>query len=328
MNERKLVNFGNRVRERRLEMRLSVRALADMAGVSPSYISAIETAHNSTTGRAPEPSVSVAERLLRALELPPTRFAKLDDHDGEATDACNHLLLYRLGARRSRVKPTLDQLFGDRVDQWFCVTDPRGAPEDAADMISWPWAFGANPYPDDYFVPARILEALELELRKYAKRGSSRRSGLVIADCSTVMRWVVNPDAEVDFETRWVERSGDVMKRVFGQAPVANVCVYDHSDLETLSTRIDVLDTIMRLFGSHTNVAAIDSEDRIQKGSSAVAAILRECRPGGVSSTAWWSLTSAAAATLARDRCIDSDIPGHSTRPSRQGPSSRRRVGS
>ena len=65
----------------------------------------------------------------------------------------------------------------------------------------------------------------------------------------------MNPESEVDFETGWAELSGDVMKRVFGRAPVANVCVYDHSDIESLSARIDVLDTLMRLFSSHSNVA-------------------------------------------------------------------------
>lgn len=302
ISERKLVEFGRSVRERRREMRLSVRALAEIAGVSASYISAIETARNPTTGRAPEPSILVAERLLKALALPPTHFATLCEHDDDRADACNHLLLYRLGMHRDRLKPILVQLFGDSVDQWFCIGDPRGATEDAADMISWQWAFGVNPYPDDYLEPARILEALELELRKYANRVSARRSGLVVADCSTVMRWVVNPEREVDFETRWVVGSGDVMKRVFGQAPLANVCVYDHSDIESLSARMDVLDTLMRLFSCHTNVVAIDSENRIQKGPAAIAAILRECRPGGVSSTAWRSLTSAAAVTLARYR--------------------------
>jgi transcriptional regulator with XRE-family HTH domain len=301
IDEHRLVDFGHRIRERRLALRLSVRALAGMTGVSPSYISAIETARNSTTGRAPEPSIGIAHRLLSALELPPTHFARLSEND-DRTDACNHLLLYRLGMHRGPLKPMLDQLFDDSVDQWFCIADPRGVPEDGADMISWLWAFGANPYPDDYLEPARILESLEIELKKYADRVSPRRSGLLTADCSTVMRWVVNPESEVDFETGWAELSGDVVKRVFGRAPVANVCVYDHSDIESLSTRIDILDTLMRLFTSHTNVAAIDPENRILKGSAAIAAILRECKPGGVSSTGWRSLTSAAAVTFARDR--------------------------
>ena len=89
------------------------------------------------------------------------------------------------------------------------------------------------------------------------------------------------------------------MRRVYGCAPVANVCVYDHSDMESLTNRIDLLDTLLRLFSSHTNVAAIDSEDRIHRGPTAVATILRECKPGGISSTAWRSLTSAAASALA-----------------------------
>jgi transcriptional regulator with XRE-family HTH domain len=224
IDERKLVDFGHRVRQRRLALRLSVRALADLAGVSPSYISAIETARNSTTGRAPEPSIGVAERLLRALDLPFTHLARLCERgEDRPVDACNHLLLYRLGGGRGRLRPILDQLFDDSVDQWFCIADPRGAPEEAADLICWDWPFGANPYPNDYLEPGRILEALELELGKYVGRVRPRRPGLVIADCSTVMRWVVNPECEVDFEMHWAELSGNAVRRVYGQAPIANV---------------------------------------------------------------------------------------------------------
>ena len=166
-------------------------------------------------------------------------------------------------------------------------------------MICWHWPFGSDPYPNEYLEPARILASLEQELRKSARRVKPKRPGLVIADCSTVMRWVVNPECEVDFESQWSDLSGDVVKKVYGHAPVANVCVYDHGDIESLSSRLDVLDTILQLFTSHTSVVALDSENRIHHGPSAVAAILRECKPAGVTSAAWRSLTSAAAATLA-----------------------------
>jgi len=303
-DEHRLIDFGHKVRERRIAMRLSVRALADLAGVSPSYVSAIETARNSTTGRAPEPSIGVAERLLKALDLPPASYlARLCEHNEDRDgDSCNHLLLYRLGARRGPLKPILDQLFDGSVDQWFCIADPRGAAEQTTDVICWHWPFGADPYPNEYLEPARIVETLELELRKHADRLSPKAPGLVIADCSTVMRWVVNPECEVDFETQWAEASGNAMKRVYGRGPVANVCVYDHSDIEALSTRIDLLETLLQLFTTHTNVVAIDSEDHLQRGPAAIATILRECKPGGVSSTAWRSLTSAAALAFVRDR--------------------------
>lgn len=294
-----LVEFGRMVRERRVEKRLSVRALAEMTGVSASYISAIETGHNATTGRAPEPSIGVAERLLKALDLPPIQLERLCRYqDTQAPHHGDHWLLYRLGTRGS-LKPILDELFADRVDQWFCIADPRTAPEVSDGLICWHWPFGSEPYPNDYLEPARILESLECELMKCARLVKPKRPGLVIADCSTVMRWVVNPECEVDFESRWAEVSGDVVKRVYGRSPIANVCVYDHSDMESLSARLDLLETILQLFSSHASVAALDSDNHIRKGPSAVATILRECRPAGVSTTAWRSLTSAAAMSYA-----------------------------
>src|SRR5690242_20266015 len=48
--------LGIEVRDRRTRLGLSVRALARHAGVSPAYITAIETARNPSTGRPPVPS--------------------------------------------------------------------------------------------------------------------------------------------------------------------------------------------------------------------------------------------------------------------------------
>ena len=61
--------LGTEVRDRRTRLGLSVRALAKHAGVSPAYITAIETAHNPSTGRPPVPSLAIVTRLAAALGL-------------------------------------------------------------------------------------------------------------------------------------------------------------------------------------------------------------------------------------------------------------------
>lgn len=284
-----LLAFGRRVRARRESLGLSLRAVAGLAEISPSYLSAIESGRNPATGRPPEPSVGVADRLCRALDLTPVRMLGACAHD--------HALLYRLDDAHGGLAGLLDCAFGDTAEQWIRIDDPRDETADTA--LSWRWPYGGGPYPDDYLVPDRIFAALESRMETAAAHVTSTAYGLAIADCSAVMRWVVNPDAEVALEDIWADRAADVLTRCIGRGPVANVCVYRHADLEALSGRIDTLDAILRLVGAHTRTVAVTRSGAVLHGPDAVGAILAESRPGGVSANAWDRMVRAAAQGLA-----------------------------
>lgn len=298
-DQAKLIEFGQRVRTRRKLLRLSIRKLAEDSQISPSYLSAIESGRNPATGRPPEPSIGVVERLTTALGLSGPVFSA----EGECPcgSACgdNHVLLYRLDDNSRDLTEILRIAFGTEVDQWLCISDPRIAPERRDGVIAWQWPFGRFPYPDTFLVPDRICDALETQVKGLAGRVTSEDYGLVIADCSAVMRWMINPEAEIDFEDRWVERSTDILKRHIGRVPKANVCVYLHRDLEALDGKIDVLGAILSLFASHTRTVVVDPSGAVLKGQEAVSAILAESRPSGVSSSAWRTLCGAAARSYA-----------------------------
>lgn len=298
-DQARLIEFGQKVRERRKLLRLSIRKLAEESLISPSYLSAIESGRNPATGRPPEPSIGVVERLTCALGISGHVFAEEAPPCAAGCDE-SHVLLYRLDDDSKELTELLSEALGGEVKQWLCVADPRRAQESSDSFIAWQWPFGNLPYPDTFLVPDRIGDALETQVKALKRRVTALDYGLVIADCSAVMRWMINPEAEVDYEHRWLERSTEILERHIGRKPRANVCVYLHRDLEALEGKIDVLDAILSLFASHARTFVVDRAGEVLSGPEAVTAVLAESRPSGISSTAWRTLCGAAARSYAR----------------------------
>jgi transcriptional regulator with XRE-family HTH domain len=297
-DEARLIEFGKQVRERRKALRISIRKLAEDSGISPSYVSAIESGRNPATGRPPEPSIGVVERLSKTLGITRTVFSPADTPRGAGCHA-NHVLLYRLDDGRKDLTEILEEAFGGETDQWLCVCDPRQVHESKEDFIAWHWPFGSFPYPDTFLVADRIGDALESQVKALTGAVTAKDYGLVIADCSAVMRWMINPEAEVEYEDRWIEQSTEILQRHLGREPRVNVCVYIHRDLEALDGKIDVLDAILSLFAAHALTFVVDPAGEVLSGPKAVAAVLAECRPSGISSSAWRTLCGAAARSYA-----------------------------
>ena len=181
------------------------------------------------------------------------------------------------------------------VGHWLCIVDPNTEPEPTEDFHAWSWPYRSGPYPGDYLEVERITEALALRAVDLKDRMGSDSYGVIIADCSSVMRWVVNPDAEVDYEEEWCQRSGAALGAALGNEPVVNMCVYHQKDFEALSQRVDRLNSVLRLIDTHERVAAVLQDGTIVEGGQAVVEILRENRPDSVSSAAWRTISSALA---------------------------------
>jgi hypothetical protein len=109
------------------------------------------------------------------------------------------------------------------------------------------------------------------------------------------MRWVVNPETSVEYETVWPTKVCGSFDAVLGCSPAANVCVYNHSDIEPIANRIDVLETVLGLIKAHRSIISIDSSGRIEVDGRAASAILSQVRPSDVSVNAWETLVSAYA---------------------------------
>ena len=72
MKKKIIVKFGNKVRERRLELELSQEELAERAGVHRTYIGMIERAEKNIT-------LENIEKIAKALEIPLGELMSLEE---------------------------------------------------------------------------------------------------------------------------------------------------------------------------------------------------------------------------------------------------------
>lgn len=307
VSEAQLVELGRLLRDRRRRVGYSMRRLAAETGVSASYIGSLEAASNPATGRPAAPSLRTLTPLLETLSLEiPEVLREIGISEAPVAHR-EHTLLYVLGRRPEDVVPHVRELTGQSVTQWVLIPDwretgPSRMTEHAACSVHRiRWALGAEPYPDRHLRPDRIIDALERELDAIKSQiAVSDSVGLVIADCSAVMRSVDNPESEVEFESVWAERTSRVFGQVLGRTPAATVCVYFHDDIEALGLDIDALASALTLLRTHDTVGVLDEDNQVRTGTAATTMLLHELKPRGVSSRAWRELSAAAAASLAR----------------------------
>ena len=269
---------------------MTLRALATASGLSASCISSIEKGRNPITGRPPQPSAGAFERLCDILRIERSRFP--------APAACphrhahpEHVLLYRLDSRRDGMARILQDCFGDQVGQWLGISDPNTDPEPAPDFHPWRWQFGKMPYASSVLETSDIITALTAEVDARRDLIDARPYGIFIADCSMVMRWVVNPDAEIAFEEHWYDLPNAVLDKAFGRLPVINLCCYHQLDLETLASRVDLHSLLISLISRHDRFVATGADGSIVQNEDAVRMMLHANRPAGLSFHAWDEIT-------------------------------------
>jgi len=289
--------LGTEVRDRRTRLGLSVRALAKHAGVSPAYITAIETAHNPSTGRPPVPSLAIVTRLAAALGLDLETLARPGPQPD--TGHSPHVLAYVLRSPLGGNLAALDALLGADVDHWLHIADPRNMADDhPARATTRRFALGAYPYETRHLEPAALLDAVEREVAALAPGQRGRRVGLLIADCSAVMRYLQNASSEIELESSWHERVHEIWVRYLDAPPAVDVCSYNNEDLDALGLTIDQLATALELIANHDHVIVLDG-DTTTTSAPAIRRILGHARPIGTSTDAWQALAAAAAQTLA-----------------------------
>lgn len=298
-----LDRLGREIRDRRDELGLSIRALARRAGLSPAYVSALETGRNPSTGRPPAPSVHAVTRLAAALELDVQRLIRTAG--GEPSSPAEHVLLYCVDAPRESLLPAIDRLYGKTVDHWLYIADPRHGDAGRGDGRSTicRWSLGAFPYATTRLDADDLVGALEAEVGGLAAAHAGRRVGLVIADCSAVMRYVQNAAVEVELERSWHEQVRRIWTRHLDGPPAVDICAYRDDDLDALGVTIDRLATALELVSSHEQVIVLTGADGVTTGAPAIRRVLRHARPPGAGTAAWHELTDAASETLAARAC-------------------------
>lgn len=291
-------SFGVEIRDRRLDLGLSVRALAGRAGISPAYVTALETANNPSTGRAPVPSLAIVSRLADALKVDLGTLVGTRGSQAESAQGA-HVLVYVLEPPPAGLLATVDELLGADIDHWLHVADPRGAgADDRARATTHRFALGTYPYATTQLAPADLVSALDHEVAALAPSYAGRAVGLLISDCSAVMRYLQNAASEIELEAEWHHHVERIWATRLAAPPPVDVCAYVHADVAALGLTIDQLATALELINHHDRVIVLDGP-ATTSGAPAIRRILDQVRPMGTSRAAWHHLTAAAAPTLA-----------------------------
>jgi transcriptional regulator with XRE-family HTH domain len=291
-------SLGFEIRDRRVALGLSVRSLASRAGVSPAYVTAIETAKNPSTGRAPVPSVAIVSRLADALGVDVGSLLR-ESGSAAAPSHGSHVLVYVLAPPPAGLLTAVDGLLGADVDHWLHIADPRGGGEGvSARATTRRFALGSYPYATPWLAPADLVSALDGEVAAIAPSHAGQAVGLLISDCSAVMRYLQDAASEVELEAEWHDHVQRIWATRLAAPPVVDVCAYLHADIEALGLTIDPLATALELIGRHDRVIVLDGTVATS-GAAAIRRVLDHARPAGTSSPAWNQLVTAAAATLA-----------------------------
>ena len=72
-----LIELGSLLKRRREELDLTQREIADMVGITVSYLAMLESAKNPKTGKPSKPSFNVLQRLMHALNLDDMKLMEL-----------------------------------------------------------------------------------------------------------------------------------------------------------------------------------------------------------------------------------------------------------
>lgn len=94
--------FGALIRNRRQALHLSAAAVARAVGITPAYLSMLETGRNPTTKRPPKPSIDVAARLAAVLDLDVSELTGAGSRPSNQTKGFTQARWAPVGASSSR----------------------------------------------------------------------------------------------------------------------------------------------------------------------------------------------------------------------------------
>lgn len=291
--------LGPLLRSRREQLGLSKREAARRVGISAGYLLALEEGHNPSTGRAPVPSPPILSALGRVLDV---EMEMLLEAVGTPVSSSAHVLLYQTGSRLRSALPSVQAFYGDRVQEWVEVLDPRLS----ADRRSPPGVEVVSGLPATRgvgrtgrgFDRSRAVEAICAAIA--GRRLPGDRLGVLVSSSSAVLRDAQDMTALLESEATWEDDLGSALTGALGVRPVANICVYREADLQELASGLDSLATLLSLLQTHPHVA-LQHRETITTGPAATERILGPMRPAGISSDTWETLARAAAIGLARN---------------------------
>ena len=237
--------FATLLNEKRHQLGLSTRELAQRAKISQPYVVALERARNtnSKTKKTPTPTVDVIAQLAFALNIDANTLFN------QAMQISSRHVLLIVDHSATTPLEIVKQASINQPQTWLCA-------EKTGDI-------DLRQTKSRIYKPADITLALNSELQKLRSRIASQTLGLVFSDTSEVMTEFDNPQAVLKFENKWA----DVVNRAVtaaGAQAAFNVCVYKIADLNKLTNPTKAINELFEVHDevwSYTNSKLTLSQD-------------------------------------------------------------------
>jgi transcriptional regulator with XRE-family HTH domain len=258
--------FGQQLRTRRASLGYSTRAVARLAGVSQSYVVALEGSRSSRDTTGPSPTIDVLAGLASALEVEPSALL-----EPALRRAGPHVLLVveddgegLFDAAQSAIRD---------VDLWVSAgrrRDPRHPGPHLSLSVGPRHRYDRN----------QVAAGLEGDLAALAPVVDGQRLGLVFSEREEVLLSATENVLEVEHE--WSAIVGRAVWSA-GAHPAWTLCVYE---LDVLQQMGDPVAASLDLMGSHDQVWTTKGRT-VHRGRTACTRVLKRMRPPGTPTDHW-----------------------------------------
>lgn len=252
--------FARLLHEKRRELDLSTRELAERTKISQPYVVALERARNtsSKTKKTPTPTVDVVARLAYALQIDAREL-----FDKAMQIAGRHVLLVVDDSAPTPLQ-IIKHAAINQPDLWLCA-------EKSGDI-------NLRQTKSNKYKPTDIIHALDAEMQRLRSEIATQKIGLIFSETSEAMSEVQNPHAVIKFEHKWADVVDKATSAV-GARATFNVCVYKISDLNTLAEPHKVFNELVKVHDelwTYTNSTLMLANPSVAKtGMSRVRELLK-----------------------------------------------------
>ena len=286
------VRLAQLLADRRKQLGLTTRQIAQRANISQPYVVALERSRNgfnTNSAMSPSPTVDMIARLANALQMSANELFSL-----AIRPAGKHILLFMeddMMTSLDRARNTALQSATDKTPhEWLCA----GGPVDRNNHLDQS-CISINLHRDtnNAYKPKAIKASLSNELSRHQSDISGSDVGIVFDETSSLMNHVNNPMSIVEFEHDWSRVVTDATQKV-GAFAAWNICVYRIDNLLSLHNAAEVAHDLLR---SHDNVWSARNKS-VVTGRTAAKRLLTLMRPKDVSVTSWSTHTNAVVQDL------------------------------
>ena len=290
------VRFARLLADRRQQLGLTTRQLAQRANISQPYVVALERSRHGIEAKgsiniSPSPTVDMIVRLANALQMNAQELFSLairpagkhilllmeDDTMTSLERACN------ASKKSTTSKDVLPQ-------EWLCA---GGSADRNKHNVQKSLSISLHRDIDNAYKPKAIASSLSKELSRHQVEISGCDIGIVFDETSLLMNHVNNPMSIVEFEHDWSRVVTDASQSV-GAYAALNVCVYRIENLLSLHNPAEVAQDLLR---SHDNVWTARNKNVIT-GNVAAKRLLSLVRPMHISATKWSAHTNTVVREL------------------------------